>query len=490
MTRVGYLGIDLGGTGAKAAVYDLRGVALGCGHATFAPTHTSDGRAETAIEEIMAAARAATGEAIAQSGATIRAASVSSQGQTFVALDEADRPLHPVIMWYDCRAAQEAAQLRAALARVPAARRLEIEAIATAPKIMWLHAHAGVPPARRYLLLPDYLAYHLTRQAVTDINTASSTGLFWDDAEGYCQEALDAAGIRETQLSEIRRPGTVIGRVRAERAREWGLSPETVLVTGTNDQYAGALGAGNTHPGLVSETTGSCLALVALTERLPDPLPPGMFGGRFPIPQYQFALAFAKTAGLALEWFARECGAGASLADLNAHAAAVPIGSRGVTVLPHFDGAISPHPDARARGHICNLTLGHTRADLYRALLESISFSLRENLEMLQRAGFAIASIRSIGGGAKSDLWLRMKADVSGHIVERPAVMEASTLGAALLAAVGVGAFASLEEAAAAAVRIDAVFTPAAQATQEYQGPYEQYLRLSRTLYHVADGGC
>jgi len=487
MSRVGYLGIDLGGTGAKAAVYDARGAMLGRGHATFAPTHTSDGRAETTIEEIMAAARAATGEAVAQSCATIRAMAVSSQGQTFVALDEADRPLHPVIMWYDSRAAQEAEQLRAALAGVSAARRLGVETIATAPKIMWLHAHAGVPRARRYLLLPDYLAYHLTGHAVIDTNTASSTGLFWDDAEGYCQEALDAAGIDEAQLSEIRRPGAVIGTVKAERAREWGLSPETVLVTGTNDQYAGALGAGNTRPGIVSETTGSCLALVALTERLPDPLPPGLFGGRFPIPQYQFALAFAKTAGLVLEWFARECGAGASLANLNAQAAAVPIGSRGVTVLPHFDGAISPHPDARARGHICNLTLGHTRADLYRALLESIAFSLRENLEALRRAGFAVASIRSIGGGAQSDLWLQMKADVSGYPVERPAVTEASTLGAAMLAAVGVGEFASLEGAAAATVRIDAVFTPDAQAKQEYEDAYQQYQRLSRMLYHVAE---
>ena len=187
-----------------------------------------------------------------------------------------------------------------------------------------------------------------------------------------------------------------------------------------------------------------------------------------------------------LEWFARECGAGASLANLNAQAAAVPIGSRGVTVLPHFDGAISPHPDARARGHICNLTLGHTRADLYRALLESIAFSLRENLEALRRAGFAVASIRSIGGGAQSDLWLRMKADVSGCPVERPVVTEASTLGAALLAAVGVGEFGSLEEAAAATVRVDTVFAPDAEAQQEYEGPYQRYQRLSGMLYRAA----
>jgi len=483
MKATGYLGLDLGGTGVKAAVYDAAGALLGQGHATFSPIHTSDGRAEVPIEDIMVAARTATTQAVGQSRAVIRAFAVSSQGETFVALDAEDRPLHPVIMWYDARAGEEAEELQRALARVPTNLRPDVGAIHTGPKIMWLHRRGKVPPARRYLLLPDYLAYHLTGRAVVDTNTASSTGFYKDDAPGYCPEAMQAAGVTEGQLSEISPPGAVIGTVRPDRAAEWGLSPETVMVTGTNDQYAGALAAGNIRPGLVSETTGTCLGIVSLTERLPDTLPPGVFGGRFPIPEYQFALVFAKTAGLVLDWFVRECGGGESLAQLTARAAESPVGSRGLTVLPHFDGAISPRPYPAARGHFCNLTLAHTRGDMFRALLESIAFSLRENLEALRGIGLEIASVRSLGGGAKSDLWLQIKADVTGCTVERPAVTEAAALGAAMLAMVGVGQFPSLAAASAAAVRIGSVFTPDPRAVEQYQGPYAQYLRLSTRLY-------
>ncbi len=341
----------------------------------------------------------------------------------------------------------------------------------TGPKIMWLHRRAKMPAARRYLLLPDYLAYHLTGRAAIDTNTASSTGFYKDDAPGYCPEALAAAGVTESQLSEILPPGAPIATLHDPTAEEWNLSPDTLLVTGTNDQYAGALAAGNLRPGLVSETTGTCLGLVALTERLPEPLPAGVYGGRFPIPQYQFALVFAKTAGLVLDWFVRECGCGDTLADINIRAAASPIGSHGLTVLPHFDGAISPRPFPAARGHFCNLQLGHTRGDIYRAILESIAFSLRENLEALRGLGLEIEELRSLGGGAKSDLWLQIKANVTGYPVARPRVTEAGALGAALLAMGGAGEFASLAEASQAVVKIDAVFTPNAAARKNIRGP-------------------
>ena len=200
-------------------------------------------------------------------------------------------------------------------------------------------------------------------------------------------------------------------------------------------------------------------------------------------------MVFAKTAGLVLDWFVRECGGGESLAQLAARAAESPIGSRGLTVPPHFDGAISPHPHPAARGHFCNLTLGHTRADMYRAILESIAFSLRENLEALRGIGLEVASVRSLGGGAKSDLWLQIKADVTGCPVERPAVTEAGALGAAMLAMVGVGAFPSLAEASAAVVRVESVFRPDPPAVARYEGPYARYRGLSRTLYASEGAG-
>jgi xylulokinase len=499
MTIRAYLGLDIGGTGAKAAVFAEDGRRLGAGHVTYAPTISAQGFAEINIECIYSAARDATRQAVQQSGVPIRALAIATQGQTFVALDADDQPLYPAILWYDARAAHEAEHLKAALtADGTEAEHPFVEAIASAPKILWLRAHQpdAMSRARRYLLLPDYLTYRLTGEAVTDPCTASTTALYADGAAGYSAAALRAAQIMPDQLARIQPPGTFIASVRADVAEAWGLSSHTPVsvITGTNDQYAGALGAGNYRPGIVTETTGTCLALVSLFEAATaSPLAPGLMGGRFPIPGYSFALAYAKTAGLIVDWFMQEMGAGKTRAELEALAAASPPGSRGITVIPHFDGMVSPQPNAAARGALMNLSLHHTLGDMYRAVLESIAFSLRENLELMQSSGLSVGTLRSIGGGARSDLWCQIKADVTGMPVERPAVTEAATLGAAMLAAVGAGAFASLAECSAAFYRAEYTFVPDTQRHALYEAPYHAYRSFYQSLYgtgsRLAAGG-
>jgi xylulokinase len=343
-----YLGLDVGGSSAKTAVIDRHGHLLGMAHRSYHPQVTEDGHVEIPIETIYSAAREATVAAIRASGARIAALSISSQGQTFVSLNERDEPLHPAIVWYDARASEQAGRLTRALQSLNLHEAMpSVDSIATGPKIMWLHEHfpALMAQAKRYLLVPDYFAYRLTGRPVIDPCTASSTGLYAEDASDYCPAALAAAGINKSEVAEIENSGRPIGTVLKKCAEEWELEPQTLMVAGTNDQYAGALGAGNCRTGIVTVTTGTCLALVTLTERLPQPLPPGLLGGRFPIRRYQFALAFSKTAGVVLEWFNRELSPGQSLQDLDALASHVPVGSRGVIMLPHFDGMISPAPD-------------------------------------------------------------------------------------------------------------------------------------------------
>jgi xylulokinase len=318
---------------------------------------------------------------------------------------------------------------------------------------------------------------------VTDPCTAASTALYVDDTEDYSSEALRAAGLKKEELPRIQPAGTKIARLKPDTAQEWGLSPDTWIVAGTNDQYAGALGAGNCRRGIVTETTGTCLALVTLCEQLPEPMPAGLLGGRFPITRYNFALAYAKTAGLLLDWYLNAFCPDRSLRDLDLLAASIPAGSNGITVLPHFDGMISPTPNPDARGFICNLSLNHSASDLYRAVLESISFCFRENIELLKDTGFHPEVVRSIGGGAKSDLWLQMKADVTGLPVERPLVTEAATLGAAMLAAVGLGEFSSLTEASQTLYRSDRTFDPSPEQCGLYQNAYAQYRELCRRIY-------
>lgn len=486
MKAEGYLGLDVGGTGAKAGVFDREGKMLGFGRKAYTPSISAEGYAELAIQEIYEAARSAATLAIRQSQARVLSLAISSQGQTFVSLDAEDNPLHLAIIWYDSRAKDQADRLLATLRASAAAGPLPvISAIAAAPKIMWLREHypAEMSQARRFLLLPDYLNYRLTGRAATDPIIASTTGLYTHTGLQYHAAALDAARIREDQLAPVQASGTPIGYVLRSVAEEWGLSTETLVAVGTNDQYAGALGAGNCRPGIVSETSGTCMALITLCKKIPDYLPESLFAGSFPILIYQSVLAFSKTAGLVLDWFSRELSGGTTLQEMDRKAGSIPIGSNGLTVIPHFDGMISPVTNPNVRGAFANLSLQHSRADLYRAILESLAFSLRENLELLAENGFRIETIRSIGGGAASDLWLQMKADATGHPIERPAVKEAAVLGAALLAAVGYGQFPTAGEASDAFFALDKVFIPCAEDQLKYEEPYRRYLELCRTIY-------
>jgi len=487
MRQEAYLGLDVGGTGAKAGVVDGQGRLLAIAHRPYQPQLTNDGRIEIPIETIYLAARQAAVSALRESGARIIALSIASQGQTFVSLDEHDEPLRPAIIWYDARAVEQAARLTQALR---SSHLLEatphVTPIATGPKIMWLGEHFPglMARAKRYLLLPDYLTYRLTGRAVTDPSTASSTGLYAEDAPGYCEAALAAAEIEKGQIAEIQPTGRPVGKVTKRSAEEWELDGEALVVTGTNDQYAGALGAGNCRPGIVSVTTGTCLALVTLTDHLPHPLPPGLLGGRFPIPRYQFGLAFSKTAGVLLEWFNREMSPGLSLPELDEMARNVPPGSRGVVMLPYFDGMISPVPDPDARGGFLNLSLHHTRVDLYRATLEALGYTFYECIELFRRCGFSTEVVRAIGGGAKSDIWLQIGADITGLSIERPAITESATLGAAMIAAVGAGAFSSLEECSQAFYCRERVFRPDPANHALYAKLSRSYNELYRHVYH------
>ncbi len=486
MKPAGYLGLDVGGTGAKAGVIDGQGRLLKIAHRPYKPSLTPQGHVEIPIEDIYTAAREAARAVVRESGAHIVALGIATQGQTFVSLDDRDEPLHSAIVWYDARAAEQAKRLQEALQGAGLREPIPpVTPIATVPKIMWLREHGPtlLARARRFLLLPDYFAYRLTGQAVTDPSTAATTGVYAEDTPDYCAAALAAAGITKEQIARIQLPGQPIARVLPKMAADWELTPETLVVTGTNDQYAGALGAGNCRPGIVSVTTGTCLALVTLTERLPEPLPAGLWAGRFPIPRYQFAMAFAKTAGVVLEWFQRELSPGASLGELDRLADGVPIGSRGVVALPHFDGMISPAPDITTRGAFLGLSLHHTRADMYRAILESLGFSLRENLEFLGRCGFSTDFVRAIGGGAKSDYLMQMNADISGWPIERPPVTEAALVGAAMIAAVGAGAFATLEECSEAFYKKERVFTPDPSKHAHYEELYHRYIELYQYVY-------
>jgi xylulokinase len=183
-----------------------------------------------------------------------------------------------------------------------------------------------------------------------------------------------------------------------------------------------------------------------------------------------------------VDWFRREFCPGTSLAEMDKAAGDVPAGSRGLIALTDFDGTVTPVRDASARGAFFGLTLGHWRADMFRAVIESLGCVFRANLEFLRRCGFRIATVRAIGGGAGSDLWLQTMADVSGVAVNRPAVTEAAVLGAAVLAGAGAGDFGSVAECSTVFYRDARSFDPDPSRRGVYRELYRRHVDLSRRL--------
>jgi sugar (pentulose or hexulose) kinase len=261
------------------------------------------------------------------------------------------------------------------------------------------------------------------------------------------------------------------------------------------DQAAGAVGAGNLHPGMISETTGAALAIQA-TVPAPD-LDPTR---RLPVcvhvvPNQFLFVPVCPTGGMALRWFRDQFGqeemraareAGRDAYDLLGElAATIEPGCEGLTMLPHLMGAYSPEYNPEARGTFCGFTLRHTKAHFARAIFEGIAFMLKRNLDLMQSLGVAVAEVRSTGGGAKSPLWLQIKADVLGVPVVTLEVEDTAVLGDAILAAVASGAFDNLDDATEHMVRVRGRIEPNVVARAAYADAYGRYRTTYDRLYDL-----
>lgn len=477
-----FLGIDLGGTAVKAGVFDESGTMLGFSRKTWPLLKKEKGFFEVPVEKILKAAREAVSESVSESKHLISAVSVASQGQTFVSIDKKGRPLHDAILWYDSRAKNQAEKLKR---KIPGEAGKNISRICTAAKILWLRENRpeAEKNASKHLLLADLLNYHLTGTPATDPNTASSSGLYSYSQNGYDRRALEAAQIPGARLSDVIPTGIIIGKTTPAAEKEWGLNRGVPVISGTNDQYAGALGAGNCRPGIITETTGTCMAVVTLTEKLSSPLPEGLFAGKFPIEKYYYLLSYSKTAGIVLDWFNNELCGGADFKKTEKSAAAVPPGSSGVFVMPDFDGSVSPSPNPDMKGAFLNMSLETSRSEIFRAVLEALGYSLREKITHLQKTGIRFHAVRAAGGGAKSGLWLQIKADIINFPLEKPLITETAALGAAVIAAAGTGCFKTLEEAAENLYNSGKTFYPDKEAWRIYSRSFKDYSRFKQKIF-------
>jgi xylulokinase len=402
-----------------------------------------------------------------------------------------------VIVWLDNRAVDEAAAIAGrfgteAMFRISG----QPEVVPTWPacKILWVKRNepAVFAATARFLLLEDYLLYRLTGTYVTELALQSDSLLVDINTRQWFQPMLDYLGVGPERFGRLVEPGAPIGRLDPQGAAEAGLSSSTLAVAGALDQTIGALGAGNLRPGLVSETTGGALAVVATTDRPyfdPDRRLPCFYHAR---PGLYCLFPWGQTAGMALKWFRDEFFAveavAAQQAGLDAYdlmtaaAGRVPPGCDGLTVLPHLEGAFTPEYNPQARAVFFGATLRHGRGHFVRGLMEAVAYMLKRQLDLVEGMGFPVTEIRSIGGGARSPLWLQIKADVTGKTIRTVTSEETACLGAALLGAVAAGCYADLEAAAAAMVHLDRIIVPSEIHAAAYAAGYVRYCALYERL--------
>jgi xylulokinase len=479
MTGDRYVGIDLGTTGIKAGLFSEDGSPLAAAARGIELHSPRPGFTEFDGKEYAELCFQAIRQVVAGSAEHVRAIGLSSQAESFVLLGEDDLPLRPAVSWLDVRAGCEAEDLSKIAGR-------RIDAITSCPKVLWLRRNQPqeIAGARKLLIVNDYLIYLLTGRAASDPLTAGSTGAFAEAAGRWDAPVLEACGLSEHSVPEVLRPGEPAGNLTPAAAAALGLAEDVLVAVGTNDQTVGAIGAGNVRAGRASASLGTALALMVSTD-VDEGLPPGVSASPHPAAgdgADYLILAFAKTSGVVLEWFRETLAPDLEYEEIFAAAAKIPPGAEGLTCLPHFSGTATPDFNASARGAFSGLALYHTRAHLARALIESLSFTVRENLELIAPAA-QVRDLRGIGGGARSDAWLGIIADVTGLPVERPAVREAACLGAAELAMVAAGAYHSVAGCAEALYSAERRFEPDAARRAVYDAAYGRYRQLRESLY-------
>jgi xylulokinase len=478
------IGADVGSQSVKALLMDADGATVAAATAPCSMSHPAAGWAEQEPDEWKHALAAAVRTVRRQAGVArddVDILSLACQVDGLVALDAELEALRPAIIWLDRRAAAQSDQLCSAAGEEELVTRtgLNPDSSHTAPKAMWLRDVEPEVYERTRWLAPvvGHLNGWLTGDVVQDHANASST-LLYDLAErAWSPRLVEAAGLDADRLPPIRSACDVIGPLRAEAADELDLSTTCRVVVGTGDDHAAALGAGALHPDVVVDITGTAEPVavpsttVVLDEQRLVETHAHAADGLLLVENPGFV------SGGSTQWLAALLGI--SQAELFSIAASADPGAGGVLFLPSLSGSTAPRWNDRMRGAFAGMAMGQGAAELARAVLEGCAYALRDIVDRFATLGLGGDELRVVGGGARSALWLQIKADVTGRPVRALDGDSATSAGAAMLGAVACGWFADLDEAAARCVRLAAApVLPRAEVAGLYGESYAAYRRL------------
>lgn len=418
---------------------------------------------------------------------TVAGISFGGQMHGLVILDAQDQVIRPAILWNDGRTKQETDYLNDVIGREKLSACTANIAFAgfTAPKLLWVREHEPAYFARiaKICLPKDYLAYRLTGVHCSDVSDCSGTLLF--DVQNRCwsQEMLEICGVSEKQLPKVFESYEAVGTLKPEIAQELGLSGRVVVAAGAGDNAAAAVGTGTVGNGKCNISLGTSGTVF-------------ISANHFGVDRYHALHSFAHadghyhlmgcmlSAASCNKWWMEEI---LKTTDFAGEQQAITkLGENAVFFLPYLMGERSPHNDPKARGTFIGMSMDTTRADMTQAVLEGVAFGLRDSLEVAKALGIRIERTKICGGGAKSALWKQIIANVLGISLDIIETEEGPGYGAAMLAAVACGEFASVEEAAPKLVKVTGSVEPDPVLVQKYEKKYRQFVQIypaCRELY-------
>ncbi len=497
------LGCDIGSQGANIALYTAGGRLVASADEPYDVSFPAPGWAEQDPALWLAALERAVRRLVAElegDASAIKGMSFGSQLDGVVAIDARGKALRPALIWMDRRAEEQARKLGERVEprefyRLSGA---NLDSSHGVFKILWIRDEdpGAFAEAAAFLLPGSFVLENVCGERAVDYSNGSSFALLDPRERRWSQKLLDLAGLDEDRLAPARPATEPAGTITPAFAEATGLSPETVVAVGCGDEMAATLGAGVYEPGEVCDVVGTAEPVCAASDRpredetmLVECHPHGD-------PDAWLLENPGFVSGGNLRWFRdhlapreveAEANGGRDAYDaLVAMASSVPAGSDGLVFLPCMQGAMAPEWNGAARGVFHGLTLAHTRAHLFRAVLEGSAFALRDILEAMRGAGLEVRRLTIVGGGAKGRVWRQIKADVTGLPVRVPENVETTATGAAMLAAVAAGLHSSVADAGEAFVRYEpGEVTPDPAAREAYERMYALYREVYFALKPV-----
>ena len=479
-------GIDVGTTGCKLTVYSEDGRLLNKAYVGYDISRVT-GEHEIDGSVIWNGVKAVIRETTKKIG-NVDAIGITSFGESFVMLDGQDNVLMPTMLYTDPRG--EAEVLCFDEEAVIEIAGVKPHSMYSLPKIMWVKNNrpALYEKADKILLFEDFIVYMLTGVAQIDYSLAARTMGLDIRALRWSEKLFEMAGVDVTKMSKPVLPGSVAGKVKPALCRELGLQ-DTLIINGCHDQVASAVGAGVFNAGEAVDGTGTVECITPVFDEIPQDK--ALYDDSYCVVPYvekgkYVCYAFSFTGGAAVKWFRDRFAEQMSYQELDALVDHTP---GDILLLPHFAGAATPYMDAHSKAAFVGVTLETTKADLYKAVMEGVTYEMLLNINRLKRSHIQPKKLYATGGGASSAVWLQMKANILGMPIVALDAPEVGALGTVMLVGVATGAFQNLEDAARVMVKEKGTYYPEQALFEQHAKIYKRYEKLYDAVRPLLENG-